>query len=176
MSCLGWSSADFTGHSGRGRRNRLASLGRALHEGWVYSRCRTLFVQCAQPCVDPHPRGVDRTRRGTCPKPASDMHCQQPEEGPRMSGIATKGPDRSRGDEANRMISLFRSRDLEFEHPLSPIWTPTGRFPSPVQHPALTLCVRTDFIFQKTIYPTPATRLTKITPTALVKPSGCLCE
>ena len=124
------------------------------------------FVQCAQPLASRSPPSWSRPhqKRGM-PEPASSMRRQQPEEGPRMSTSVTKGPDRSRGNEAKPhdfkvLVHAIWGPNV----PLSPTWTPTGRFPeeSSAAPSVNTVVSAPILIFRKYSYPTPSTRSTKI--------------
>ena len=124
------------------------------------------IVQYAQPLASRSPPSWSRPhQKRDMPEPASDMHRQQPEEGPRMSTSVTKGPDRSRGDEAKpHDFKVLVHATWSSNIPLSPIWTPTGRFPeeSSAAPSVNTVVSAPILIFRKHSYPTPATRLTKI--------------
>ena len=124
------------------------------------------FVQYARPLASRSPPSWSRPhQKRDMPEPASDMHRQQPEEGPRMSTSVTKGPDRSRDDEAKpHDFKVLVHATWSSNIPLSPIWTPTGRFPeeSSAAPSVNTVVSAPILIFRKHSYPTPATRLTKI--------------
>ena len=123
-------------------------------------------MQCAQPLASGSPPSWSRPhQKRDMPEPASDMHRQQPEEGPRMSTSVTKGPDRSRGDEAKpHDFKVLVHATWSSNIPLSPIWTPTGRFPeeSSAAPSVNTVVSAPILIFRKYSYPTPSTRSTKI--------------
>ena len=82
-----------------------------------------------------------------------------------MSTSVTKGPDRSRDDEAKpHYFKVLVHATWSSNIPLSPIWTPAGRSPeeSSAAPSVNTVVSAPILIFRKHSYPTPATRLTKI--------------
>ncbi len=124
------------------------------------------FVQCAHPLVSRSQSSWSRPpQKRNMPEPTSSVRRQQLDEEPRMSTSVTKGPDRSRGDEAKpHDFKVLVHATWSSNIPLSPIWTPTGRFPeeSSAAPSVNTVVSAPILIFRKHSYPTPATRLTKI--------------
>ena len=145
---------------------RTARESGATAGGLGVLRVGRTFVQCAQPLASRSPPSWSRPhQKRDMPEPASSVHRQQPEEGPRMSTSVTKGPDRSRGDETKpHDFKVIVHATWSSNIPLSPTWTPTGRFPEESSAaPSVNTAVSAPIlIFRKHSYPTLATRLTKI--------------
>ena len=126
----------------RSRRRRVAlgrsgGVRRVLHEGGVVLAKGCPYCTRPRPSwstpecrpLAPHPRAVADLRGALAGNGPLIKHRRQPRDGPGVQ-IGDKGSDRSRPDGTKPHDSKVSAHAVRGSGgPLSPIWTPSGRFP-----------------------------------------------